>query len=441
MISAGIAALLAALVGIAVALRMQRRITGPIQNLTRAMAEVRESHDFSTQVERKSDDETGIMVDAFNDMLAQIRLRDDHLAQHRANLETTVDERTRDLRVAKEAAESANVAKSEFLATMSHEIRTPMNGMLVMAELISGSELAPRQQRYAEVIVKSGQSLLSIINDILDFSKIEAGSLELERIPVDPGAVIDDVLNLFWERAASNGLDLAGYVSSDVPALIEADPVRLNQVLSNLVNNALKFTETGHVCVIARKSPVQAVDGDGLTIEFAVQDTGIGIPQDKISGLFSAFTQADQSTTRKYGGTGLGLAICKKLVRAMGGEIGATSKEGEGSIFSFSVATRSLEDGAAPDHTGAGGLSRAVVALDGSITPKVIGNYLRTHGVAVETVAPDALTPQSCEGAGRRVPGVGLGCRRIGPGPALPGLCQRTGRQRQRRSSRFGPRP
>ena len=399
LISAGVAALIAALLGIAVAWRMQRRITAPIQSLTRAMSQVRETQDFSTKVERESNDETGIMVDAFNDMLSQIQVRDDHLAEHRAHLEVKVEERTVDLRAAKEVAESANVAKSEFLATMSHEIRTPMNGMLVMAELISGSELAPRQQRYAEVIVKSGQSLLSIINDILDFSKIESGSMELEQIAVDPGVVIDDVLNLFWERASSKGLDLAGYVSADVPREIEADPVRLNQVLSNLVNNALKFTETGHVCVIARKSPIQAKDSDSIAIEFAVQDTGIGIPQDKIAGLFTAFTQADQSTTRKYGGTGLGLAICKRLVHAMGGEIGATSKDGEGSVFSFSLATRSLDAAPQAEPAASGALRTALIALDGTITPKVIGDYLRTSGVSVDLLTPGQLTPQACEQA------------------------------------------
>jgi len=396
LISAGLAALIAALFGIAVAWRWQRQITGPIQNLTQAMADVRESQDFSKQVERQSDDETGIMVDAFNDMLLHIRERDDRLAQHRAQLETKVEERTKDLRVAKEAAESANVAKSEFLATMSHEIRTPMNGMLVMAELISGAELAPRQQRYAEVIVKSGQSLLSIINDILDFSKIESGAMEVERIPVDPASVIDDVLNLFWERAASKGLDLGGYVDASVPALIEADPVRLNQILSNLVNNALKFTETGHVCVIAGLRPSTTQAPHDLTVEFCVKDTGIGIPDDKVSTIFSAFSQADQSTTRKYGGTGLGLAICKRLVHAMGGEIGATSKPGKGSDFSFTIASRNLDTTSQEPVGHEKTLRRALVAVDGTVTPLVIASYLQNHGVTVQRITPDAMTPEDC---------------------------------------------
>ena len=392
------------------------------------MADVRESQDFTTHVERQSDDETGTMVDAFNDMLVNIRERDERLSEHRAQLETKVEERTKDLRVAKEDAESANAAKSEFLATMSHEIRTPMNGMLVMAELISGAELAPRQQRYAEVIVKSGQSLLSIINDILDFSKIESGSMDIEQIPLDPATVIDDVLNLFWERASSKGLDLAGYVEADVPMVIQGDPVRLNQVLSNLVNNALKFTEKGHVCVIARKLPEPGPDG-AMMVEFAVQDSGIGIPEDKIDTIFSAFSQADQSTTRKYGGTGLGLAICKRLAHAMGGQIGASSTPGEGSVFAFTVATRSLDESI---RQPASPLRSALIAVEGSITPAAIGGYLKHHGISVEHIAPDALTPQACQ----RFDAVFLSphavvahlWRRV----SLSGLRQRTGRRRER---------
>ena len=441
LVSAALAALVAALIGIVLAWRWQRRITVPIQNLTRAMEEVRTTQDFSKQVARESDDETGVMVDTFNDMLLQIRNRDDRLAEHRSQLEVKVEERTRDLRTAKEAAEAANVAKSEFLATMSHEIRTPMNGMLVMAELMSGAELAPRQQRYAEVIVKSGQSLLSIINDILDFSKIESGSMELEAIALDPAEVIDDVLNLFWERASSKGVDLAGYVGADVPGEIEGDPVRLNQVLSNLVNNALKFTESGHVVVIARKSAVRGPDGDELAIEFSVQDTGIGIPKDKLSSIFSAFSQADQTTTRKYGGTGLGLAICKKLVGAMGGRIGVTSTPGKGSAFSFTVATRALAEPPRPVPAQGGNLRRAVVAVTG------LDHAQDHHQLSAQQ--RHRLRPRGA----RRPDRAGLRRRRCGlrdPGPGRPRrrlprrrrhaqavhrLRQRAGRRRERRPS------
>jgi len=266
-------------------------------------------------------------------MLAQISVRDTALSRHRETLEQTVAERTRELRMARDSAEAANKAKSDFLATMSHEIRTPMNGVMVMAELLAAAELPPRQQRYAEVIVRSGQSLLTIINDILDLSKIEAGKLDLEQVAVSPCGVIDDVMSLFWERASSKGLDLAAFVTPDVPHLIIGDPVRLNQVLSNLVNNALKFTENGHVAVHVR---AVGRNGDSVALEFSVIDTGIGIPADKIGKLFEAFSQADQSTTRKFGGTGLGLAICRKLIEDHGGSIDLRSEENRGTTVLLS---------------------------------------------------------------------------------------------------------
>ena len=197
-------------------------------------------------VEQASDREIGELVDGFNRMLGDIRERDERLEAHARNLEDEVKARTADLRVARDAAEAANRAKSDFLATMSHEIRTPMNGIMVMADLLVQAELPRRQQRFADVIARSGKSLLAIINDILDFSKIEAGKLELERLPVDVNALAENVTSLFAERAREKGLDLAAFVDPALPQ-ITSDPVRLGQVVSNLVNNALKFTEKGSV--------------------------------------------------------------------------------------------------------------------------------------------------------------------------------------------------
>ena len=383
-----LAALLSAALGIAVAFRLQDRITRPLRELTATMSEIRQTSNFAGSVDHDANDETGVLVEAFNNMMGQIRQRDDRLAKHRETLEHTVEERTRDLRITKESAEDANAAKSDFLATMSHEIRTPMNGMLVMAELLASANLTDRHRRYADVVVKSGQSLLTIINDILDFSKIESGKMELERIDLDPAAVVDDVLNLFWDKASGKGLDLAGYVAPDVPLSVSGDPVRLNQVLSNLVNNALKFTEQGHVQV-----KVELVgDADSPLLRFAVSDTGIGIPQDKLATVFESFSQADQTTTRRFGGTGLGLAICKRLVGAMGGEIGVASKEGEGSEFSFTIANSVV-----PGQAGEAGppqcnrLRNAIVSVRGQASKKAIAGYLSDRGIEAVPVGPEAL--------------------------------------------------
>jgi signal transduction histidine kinase/chemotaxis response regulator CheB/HPt (histidine-containing phosphotransfer) domain-containing protein len=286
---------------------------------------------------------------------------------------------------ARDNAEQAARAKTDFLATMSHEIRTPMTGVLGMADLLAAEALTPTQRHYVETIRRSGSHLLSIINDILDFSRIEAGRLDLELIDFAPMTALDHVVSLLQTQATERGLMLRQQVKVSSGLVVRGDPTRVRQVLVNLVGNALKFTAAGEVVVGVEE---RLADPERVQLRFTVQDTGIGIPAERQAALFSAFVQADRSTNRHYGGSGLGLAICKRLVEAMGGTIGVESQEGVGSLFWFELpfrpgsGERMAELGSAvaeqirPLHI--------LVADDVAVNRELVGTMLRRHGHEVD---------------------------------------------------------
>ncbi len=290
-------------------------VTRPVHDLVRGARRVAGGElDITLQVTRT--DELGELATAFNEMVNGLR-------------------KQRELKMLVEESQAANRAKSVFLANMSHEIRTPLHGVIGMADLLLRTELSGEQRRYAGLVKSSAEVLTTLINDILDFSKIEAGKLELESIDFHLHRVARDVVDLMRQRAEAKELQIVCEIDPQVPARVNGDPTRLRQILLNLVNNAIKFTEKGAIVVrIARDNED---NGERISLRFEVQDSGVGIPPDRQNRLFKSFSQVDASTTRRYGGTGLGLAICKQLVELMGGAIGVRSEMGRGSTFYFTM--------------------------------------------------------------------------------------------------------
>jgi two-component system, sensor histidine kinase and response regulator len=400
------AALLLTLVAAA---SLQEIISRPIAALAAAAAQVARSRDFGVRVPVQGSHEVRELVEAFNSMLAELDASAQRLQNHQAGLEQQVAARTAELGAALREAQQAVRAKAEFLANMSHEIRTPMNGVIGMLDLLHAQSLPSDAHSMLETARNSGDALLTLINEILDFSKIDAGKLTLENIDVELRPLAEEVATLFSRQASAKGVELSCLVHNDVPQFVGGDPTRLRQIMANLIGNAVKFTERGEVVLGIRvRSDSGAINatasaGQRVTMQIRVEDTGIGMTGEAQKNLFSAFMQADSSTTRKHGGTGLGLAITKQLVDAMGGSIKVMSEPGLGTTFSVYVPLEVRSNGAVARPRNLRGLN-ALIVDDNETNRCILEHYLKDEGGRYESASSariglDAVRAAAAAGA------------------------------------------